>query len=113
MTNPDSGIVIIATLTATPEKRDHLLQALRELLPAARAESGVYTFLLHENRQQPGQFTLYEHFRDQTAIDSHFDSPHFARISNALAQYADSPPILTYHQPLQNSETPGGPDDYT
>ena len=45
MTNPDSGIVIIATLTATPQNRDHLLRALQELLPAARAESGVYTFL--------------------------------------------------------------------
>jgi quinol monooxygenase YgiN len=70
MTNPDSGIVIIATLTATPENRDHLLQALQELLPAARAENGVYTFLLHENVSQPGQFTLYEHFHDQTAIDT-------------------------------------------
>ena len=110
MTNPDPGIVIIATLTATPENRDHLLQALQELLPAARAESGVYTFLLHENRQQPGQFTLYEHFRDQIAIDSHFNSPHFARISNALAQYADGPPILTYHQPLHSNEMPRGPE---
>lgn len=50
MTNPDPGTVIIATLTATPEKRDHLLQALQELLPAARAKCGVYTFLLYENR---------------------------------------------------------------
>jgi len=103
MSNPDSGIVIIATLTATPEKRDHLLQALQELLPAARAESGVYTFLLHENRQQPGQFTLYEHFRDQIAIDAHFNSPHFACISNALAQYTDTAPVLTYHQPLYHT----------
>lgn len=111
MTNPDSGIVIIATLTATPQNRDHLLRALEELLPAARAESGVYTFLLHENRQQPGQFTLYEHFRDQTAIDTHFSSPHFGRISNALAQYADGPAILTYHRPLHHTEIPGGPDE--
>lgn len=103
MTNPDPGIVIMATLTATPEKRDHLLQALQELLPAARAESGVYTFLLHENRQQPGQFTLYEHFRDQTAIDTHFSSSHFGRVSIALAQYADGAPVLTYHQPLYNT----------
>ncbi|MFZ0228893.1 MAG: putative quinol monooxygenase [Mycobacterium sp.] len=111
MTNPDSGIVIIATLTATPENREDLLQALQELLPAARAENGVYTFLLHENVDQPGQFTLYEHFHDQTAIDTHFSSPHFGRISTALAQYADGPPILTYHRPLHHTEIPGGPDE--
>ncbi|WP_343575242.1 putative quinol monooxygenase [Mycobacterium sp.] len=111
MANPDSGTVIIATVTATPQNRDDLLRALQELLPAARAESGVCTFLLHENRSQPGQFTLYEHFRDQTAIDTHFSSPHFSRISNALAQYASGPPILTYHQPLQCTEMPGAPDE--
>ena len=103
MSNPNPGIVIIATLTATSENRDHLLQALQELLPAARAESGVYTFLLHENRQEPGQFTLYEHFRDQSAIDTHFSSSHFGRVSTALAQHADGAPVLTYHQPLYHT----------
>ena len=64
MTNPNPGIVIIATLTATPEKRDHLLQALQELLPAARAE-GAFP----PKRESPGGRTATAATRE---VSTHF-----------------------------------------
>jgi quinol monooxygenase YgiN len=94
---PGREIVIIAEATALPGKRDELKQALDQLVPKSRAEEGVSTFRLHEDRDKPGHFMLYERFRDQSAIDLHVTFEHFAQILRDLAELAEGgKPKLSY-----------------
>ena len=72
-------VVIIAEATALPGKRDELRRAFDRLVPKSRAEEGVSTFRLHEDRDRPGRFVLYERFRDQSAIDLHVTLEHLRR----------------------------------
>jgi quinol monooxygenase YgiN len=82
-------VVLIAEATALPGKRDELKRAIDELIPKSLAEEGIDVFRLHENRDKPVHFMLYERFRSQAAIDSHFASEHFTTISTAVAHLAE------------------------
>jgi quinol monooxygenase YgiN len=90
-------VVIIAEATALPGKRDELRRAFDRLVPKSRAEEGVSTFRLHEDRDRPGTFVLYERFRDQAAIDTHVTQEHFAQILQDFAELAEGGrPKLSY-----------------
>ena len=70
-------VVIIAEATTLPGKRDELKRAFDRLVPKSRSEEGVSTFRLHEDRDRPGRFVLYERFRDRSVIDVHVTLEHF------------------------------------
>ena len=92
-----SEVVIIAEATALPGKRDELKRAIDRLVPASRAEEGVSTFRLHEDRDMPGRFLLYERFHDQAAIDTHVTLEHFSQILRDFAELAvGGGPKLSY-----------------
>jgi quinol monooxygenase YgiN len=91
-------VVRIAEATALPGKRDDLRQAFDTLVPQTRAEEGVNAFILHEARDKPGHFLLYEVYRDQSAVEAHFATEHFGAIVKALAEFAEGgTPYLTYY----------------
>ena len=94
----ENEVVIIAEAVALPGKREELRRAIVEdLVPQSLAEEGVSAFRLHENRDNPGHFVLYERFRDQAAIDFHFAQEHFAKIKEVLASLAEGgKPKITY-----------------
>src|ERR1700761_6539985 len=90
-------VVIIAEATALPGKRDDLRRAFDRLVPKSRAEEGVSTFRLHEDRDRPGRFLLYERFRDQDAIDTHVTLEHFTQIPRDFSELAEGgKPRLSY-----------------
>jgi len=98
----ENEVVLIAEAVALPGKREDLRRALVEdFVPKSLAEEGVSDFRLHENRDNPGHFVLYERFRDQAAIDFLFAEEHFARIKETLASLAEGgKPKVTYFHVL-------------
>jgi quinol monooxygenase YgiN len=94
-----SEVVIIAEATALPGKRDELKRAFDRLVPRSLAEAGVSTFRLHEDRDRPGHFVLYERFRDQAAVETHVTLEHYAQILGDLAELAEGgkPRITHFH----------------
>ena len=74
---------------------------LDELVAKSLAEVGVFVFRLHENRDVPGHFVLYERFRDQSALDTHVTMDHFGKILQEFASLAEGgKPKITYYHAL-------------
>ncbi|WP_083185341.1 antibiotic biosynthesis monooxygenase [Mycobacterium malmoense] len=99
MYGSDEEVVLITDATALPGREDDLRRALSELIPQSLAEGDVSTFQLHEDRDQPGHFTLYQRFRNQHGVDLHVQTEHFALSVGALAQFAEGgePQVTFYH----------------
>ncbi len=89
MYGSDEEVVLITEATALPGRADDLRRALVELIPQSLAEGDVSTFRLHEDRDRPGHFTLYQRFRNQHGVDLHIQTNHFALSVEALAQFAE------------------------
>lgn len=88
MYDPDEEVVLITQVTALPGRRDDLRRALVDLTPQSLAEGGVRSFRLHENRDPPGHFALYQRFRNQAGVDWHVQTAHFALSEEAFARFA-------------------------
>jgi quinol monooxygenase YgiN len=63
--------------TFAPEKTDEaeaLLQALRN---GSRAEPGCITFDVARSLEDPNVFVLFEEWKDQAALEVHYETAHF------------------------------------
>jgi len=89
MYGSDEEVVLITEATALPGRGDDQRRAFLELIPQSLAEGDVSTFGLHEDRDRPGHFTLYQRFRNQHGVDLHVQTDHFALSVEALAQFAE------------------------
>ena len=73
-------LVVLARYTAKKGMGDRVEAALREMAPLSRAEEGCTLYLVSRLRDDPDRFFIYEHYRDEAALDAHRASPHFQRI---------------------------------
>src|SRR5947209_10914185 len=67
MYGSDGEVVLITEATALPGRTDDLRRAFIELIPQSLAEGAVSTFRLHEDRDRPGHFALYQRYDVQGA----------------------------------------------
>jgi quinol monooxygenase YgiN len=99
MYGSDEEVVLITEATALPGRGDDLRRAFLDLIPQSLAEGDVSTFRLHEDRNRPGHFALYQRFRNQHGVDLHVQTDHFALSVEALARFAEGgkPHVTFYH----------------
>jgi quinol monooxygenase YgiN len=73
-------MVLVASYRCQPGRGDEVAAALREMLPASRAEPGCLLYLVNRSTEDPDHFVLYEHYQDEQALQRHRESSHFQRI---------------------------------
>jgi quinol monooxygenase YgiN len=72
-----------------PEFKDELLPAIEAVVQATRQEEGNVSYDVYEDTSNPLRFTFIEHWKSQSAIDSHNASDHFIEFAKALENKAD------------------------
>jgi quinol monooxygenase YgiN len=83
-----SEIHVFANVTAAPGHADKLRGVLTTLVTATKEEPGVISYILHEDIKTPGNFYVFEVYKDQAAVDAHMASPHLA------AAFAAAGPLI-------------------
>lgn len=81
---------IVATIVAKAEFKEDILNTLRTVTDGTRKEAGNVSYTLHENTQNPLQFTILEVWKSQDAIDFHNQTPHFQAFKEAIDGKIDS-----------------------
>ncbi len=68
--------------TVPDDKADQVEEMLRELRAASLREEGCAGFEVARGNDPPdrGTFVLYETWRDQAALDAHYETEHFQRL---------------------------------
>jgi len=75
---------VVATISAKPEFRAEVRQALETIVPPSRAEAGCLQYDLHVARNNPDNFVMIERWQDDATLDRHLATPHFAALGAAL-----------------------------
>ncbi len=65
--------------TVPADKADEAARTLRSLRDASRAEPGCLTFDVSRSNDDPNVFVLYEEWKDQAALDYHYETEHFKK----------------------------------
>lgn len=91
---------IIARFQAKPGREANLRAILEAMVGPTRAETGCVNYDLHQFRDDPTRFVLYEGWQSKDALDEHMKTPHFAMmladLDDAVAEHvSDALTMLT------------------
>ena len=97
-------IVIAAKFTGKPGSRSEILQLVAAVSLLSRAENGCLTSQFYE--QQPGgnEFLFFEEWRDQAALDAHFQTQHFAEFVKAIPELIEGTPKIRIYEVSKTRE---------
>lgn len=83
-------LTITATITAKPEKRELVKQALLDLIPPTLNEEGCLNYDLHQDNQDQNQFFFYENWASRALWMDHNKSDHILKhkekVSDAIVE---------------------------
>jgi quinol monooxygenase YgiN len=83
-------IVVSGQFTGRPDQRGAVCELARSIYPPSRGESGYLSFACFAQADRPDAFLFFEEWRDQTASDAHFATPHFAAFMERFRGLDDS-----------------------
>ena len=85
----DEKVIMLIEAKIQPQRREELIEALREYLPLVRAESGVEAFYVTARKDNPNTFVFYEIYKSQAEQDFHlhqeFTNKFLAMLKSAQA----------------------------
>ncbi len=74
------AFVLAVTWTAKAGNEERVMDILRELGAASRAEPGVITYTTHVNPDNSREFFIYEKYHDEDGLTAHQATEHFQRL---------------------------------
>lgn len=89
-------IIIIARAEFDPARLDELQPALDAMMRATWEESGCLSYSMAIESRSEGICTITERWADESALKSHFASPHMAAFQAAIAGAARSVDATIY-----------------
>ena len=73
----EKQMIITANVKVKPDKVTDFVELTKELIAESRAESGNISYTLYQSPADSTQFIFLEEWKNQEAIDFHFETPHF------------------------------------
>ena len=91
-------LIIAGTVRVPPENLARFKPHMERMLAASRAEDGCLTYSYAEDVAEPGLIRVFEAWRDQAAIDAHFQTSHMAEWRAAWPQFGVSDRRLALYE---------------
>jgi quinol monooxygenase YgiN len=84
----EGGVILIAgTVDVDPDRRDEALEAGKPHMEATRAWPGCLDYVWSADRLVPGRIYVFERWRSQEDLASHFAGPHYLAMRNTIASH--------------------------
>ena len=103
-----SQIVVVATLTAQPDKADEVQELLSGLLEPVHAEDGNVLYALHRGIDDPARFVFVEVWESKDALKVHGKQPHMADVLSKAGPLLASPPDIARLQAVPGGDAAKG-----
>ena len=91
-------IVITAKITAKPEKRESLIQLIRNLSQFSRQDHGCISFNCYTDSTNQNSFLFYEEWASQDDIDATFKTAHVKDFMREIPELIIGEPVIKFHQ---------------
>lgn len=91
-------VLIAGTVRVPPENVDRFKPHMEKMLAASRAEDGCLTYSYAIDVADPGLVRVFEAWRDEAALQAHFQTPHMAEWRAAWPQFGVSDRNLSLYE---------------
>ena len=92
--------VVCVHVHVKPENRDDFIRASRENASNTIQEPGNLRFDVIQQTDDPNRFMLYEVYRDESAMQAHKETAHYAAWRDAVGDWMAEPRRGVKHQSL-------------
>lgn len=92
------SVLIAGTVRLPPQNVERFRPHMRRMLAASRAEEGCVAYSYAIDLEDPGLIRIFEAWRDQAALDAHFNTPHMAEWRAAWPEFGVSDRRLTAYE---------------
>jgi len=83
-------LIIAGVVRVPPQNLEGLRPHMLAMLAASRAEEGCLEYAYAEDVADPGLIRVFEVWRDQAALDAHFQTPHMVEWRSHWPQFGVS-----------------------
>ena len=83
-------LIVAGVIRTPPGNLERLRPHMLAMLAASRAETGRLEYAYAEDVADPGLIRVFEVWRDQAALDAHFQTPHMAEWRSHWPQFGVS-----------------------
>ncbi|MBF0564587.1 MAG: antibiotic biosynthesis monooxygenase [Nitrospirae bacterium] len=84
-------VAIVAYVVAKAGLEDEVKEELLALVGPTRNEEGCLQYELHQDGESKGRFMFYEIWRNEEAINEHFQTPHVRAIVEKFDRLFEEP----------------------
>ena len=91
-------VIVAGTVRVPPENLPAFRPHQDAMLAASRAEDGCLVYSYAEDVAERGLIRVFEAWRDQAAIEAHFQAPHMAEWRAAWPQFGVSDRRLSLYE---------------
>ncbi|MCA3757281.1 MAG: antibiotic biosynthesis monooxygenase [Phenylobacterium sp.] len=71
-------LIIAGSVRVPPENLERFRPHMKAMLEASRAEDGCLDYTYAEDVAEPGRIRVFEVWRDEAALEAHFQTSHMA-----------------------------------
>jgi quinol monooxygenase YgiN len=94
-------LTLVARLRAKTGQEAGLRHELQGLVSPTRAEAGCLRYDLHESKTEPGWFLLYEMWKSEADLDTHFQTPYLKAFFQMAQELTYGPSEVTKWKKLE------------
>ena len=92
-------MVVVVALKVKSGKEKEFENAMREMIAKVEPEEGTLAYIFHRSQHKPGEFLMYEKYKDKSAFDHHSVTPYFAELFGKIGPLlAGEPNIEMYDE---------------
>jgi quinol monooxygenase YgiN len=92
------SVLIAGTVRVPPENLTAFKPHMEAMLAASRAEDGCLTYSYAVDVQDPGLIRVFEAWRDEAALQAHFQTAHMAEWRSQWPQFGVSDRRLSLYE---------------
>ncbi len=92
------SVLIAGTVRVPPENLEAFRPHMAAMLTASRAEDGCLTYSYAVDVEDPGLIRVFEAWRDEAALQAHFQTAHMAAWRAAWPQFGVSDRHLSLYE---------------
>lgn len=87
-------VVVAGKVKVKPEKEKEFIDFSKSLIAPSRAEMGAVSYSFYKDETQDNVFIFYEEWKNQAALDYHFQTLYFKEFVKKAPDLLAEPPVI-------------------
>lgn len=91
-------MVVVVGLKVKSGKEKEFEDAMREMITKVGSEEGTLAYVFHRSQHNPGEFLMYEKYKDKAAFDHHSATPYFKELFGKIGPLLAGEPNMEMYE---------------